>query len=125
MREAIAQTTTFYMQKGIDFAVLESAQGFARTKFWADAVESIIINNDVKKTYLSLTGNANKLYKAILPDPGANEFTPINTHLQAIKDQILAEVPEVDVSEVMSEVGRTVRSVHHCWRVCDSGIPQY
>ncbi|MEH2456729.1 type I restriction enzyme endonuclease domain-containing protein [Nostoc sp.] len=104
LREAIAQTTTFCTQKGIDFAVLESAQGFARTKFWADAVESIIINDDAKKTYLSLTGNVNKLYKAILPDAGANEFTLINAHLQAIKDQILAEVPEVDVSEVMSEV---------------------
>ncbi|MEH2293294.1 type I restriction endonuclease subunit R [Nostoc sp.] len=104
LREAIAQTTTFCTQKGIDFAVLESAQGFARTKFWADAVESIIINDHAKKTYLSLTGNVNKLYKAILPDAGANEFTLINAHLQVIKDQILAEVPEVDVSEVMSEV---------------------
>lgn len=42
---AIAQTTTFCTQKGIDFGVLESAQGFARTKFWADAVECIIIND--------------------------------------------------------------------------------
>lgn len=104
LREAIAQTTTFCTQKGIDFAVLESAQGFARTKFWADAVECIIINDHAKKTYLSLAGNANKLYKAILPDPAANEFTAINAHLQAIKDQILAEVPEVDVSEVMEQV---------------------
>ncbi|MBD2606352.1 type I restriction endonuclease subunit R [Scytonema hofmannii FACHB-248] len=104
LREAIAETTTFCTQKGINFAVLESAQGFARTKFWADAVESIIINDDAKKTYLSLAGNANKLYKAILPDHAANEFTAINAHLQTIKDQILAEVPEVDVSEVMEQV---------------------
>ena len=74
LREAIAQTTIFCTQKGINFAVLESAQGFARTKFWADAVEFIIINDDAKKTYLSLTGNANKLYKAILPDPAAIEM---------------------------------------------------
>ncbi|BAY61192.1 type I site-specific deoxyribonuclease HsdR [Calothrix brevissima NIES-22] len=104
LREQIAETTAFCTQKGIDFAVLESAQGFARTKFWADAVESIIINDDAKKTYLSLAGNVNKLYKAILPDPAANEFTAINAHLQTIKDQILAEVPEVDVSEVMEQV---------------------
>lgn len=104
LREAIAESTTFCTQKGIDFAVLKSAQGFVRTKFWADAVESIIINDDAKKTYLSLAGNVNKLYKAILPDPRANEFTLINAHLQAIKDQILAEVPEVDVSEVMEQV---------------------
>ncbi|WP_375470151.1 type I restriction endonuclease subunit R [uncultured Nostoc sp.] len=104
LREAIAQTITFCTQKSINFAVLESAQGFARTKFWADAVECIIINDDAKKTYLSLAGNANKLYKAILPDPAANEFTAINAHLQAIKDQILAEVPEVDVSEVIEQV---------------------
>ncbi|MDZ8094150.1 MAG: type I restriction endonuclease subunit R [Nostoc sp. DedQUE05] len=104
LREAIAQTTTFCTQKGIDFAVLESAQGFARTKFWADAVESIVINDDAKKTYLSLAGNVNKLYKAILPDPTANEFTAIDAHLQTIKDQILAEVPEVDVSEVIEQV---------------------
>ncbi|QIR36777.1 type I restriction endonuclease subunit R [Tolypothrix sp. PCC 7910] len=104
LREQIAETTAFCTQKGIDFTVLESAHGFARTKFWADAVESIIINDDAKKTYLSLAGNVNKLYKAILPDPAANEFTAINAHLQTIKDQILAEVPEVDVSEVMEQV---------------------
>lgn len=104
LRAAISEITTFCTQKGIDFAVLDSAQGFARTKFWADAVESIIINDDAKKTYLSLAGNVNKLYKAILPDPSANEFTAINTHLQRIKDQILAEIPEVDVSEVMKQV---------------------
>ncbi|WP_238553625.1 type I restriction enzyme endonuclease domain-containing protein [Fortiea contorta] len=100
LREAIAQTTTFSTQKGIDFSLLDSAQGFARTKFWADAVESIIINDDAKKTFLSLAGNVHKLYKAILPDPAANEFTAINAHLQTIKEQILAEVPEVDVSQV-------------------------
>ncbi|XZF65427.1 MAG: type I restriction enzyme endonuclease domain-containing protein [Gloeotrichia echinulata DVL01] len=104
LRAAISEITTFCTQKGIDFAVLDSAQGFARNKFLADAVESIIINDDAKKTYLSLAGNVNKLYKAILPDAVANEFTAINTHLQRIKDKILAEIPEVDVSEVMEQV---------------------
>ncbi|WP_373528888.1 type I restriction endonuclease subunit R [Nostoc sp.] len=104
LREAIAETTAFCTQKGIDFTVLESAQGFPRTKFWADAVESIIINDDAKKTYLSLAANVNKLYKAILPDPAANGFTAINAHLQTIKEQIMVEVPEVDVSEVMEQV---------------------
>ncbi|ODH00060.1 hypothetical protein A4S05_34925 [Nostoc sp. KVJ20] len=44
------------------------------------------------------------MIELILRDPVANEFTAINAHLQTIKDQILAEVPEVDVSEVMEQV---------------------
>jgi len=88
----------------IDFSQLKSTTGFVRTKFWKDAVESIIVNDESKRTYLSLAGYVHKLYKAILPDPAVNEFTAIYAHFERIIEQIRSEVPDVDISEVMEDV---------------------
>jgi len=52
------------------------ADGFEKTKLLEDAVEAILINDDSKKRYLLLAGNVIKLYRAILPDPAANELAP-------------------------------------------------
>ncbi len=104
LRQAITETTDFCTQRGINFSQLESLKGFTRTKFWADAVEAIVINDESKRTYLSLVGNVNKLYKAILPDPAASEFTVIHGHFERIKEQIQSEVPDIDISEVVEEV---------------------
>ncbi len=104
LRLAIAETTAFCTQKGIDFSQLKSTTGFVRTKFWKDAVESIIVNDESKRTYLSLAGHVHKLYKAILPDPAVNEFTAIYAQFERIIEQIHSEVPDVDISEVMEDV---------------------
>lgn len=104
LRQAIAETTAFCTARGINFSELESATGFARTKFWGDAVEAIIINDQSKRTYLSLVGNVHKLYKAILPDPLANEFTAIHAQFEMIKEKIYSDAPDIDISDVMPEV---------------------
>ncbi|AUB40543.1 hsdR, type I restriction enzyme, R subunit [Nostoc flagelliforme CCNUN1] len=108
LRQAIAETIAFCTARGIHFSQLESATGFTRTKFWADAVEAIIINDQSKRTYLSLTGNVHKLYKAILPDPLANEFTAIQAQFERIKEQIYSEAPDIDISDVMPEVEKVL-----------------
>nr|WP_322709091.1 type I restriction endonuclease subunit R [Nostoc sp. ChiSLP03a]MDZ8210236.1 type I restriction endonuclease subunit R [Nostoc sp. ChiSLP03a] len=104
LKEAIAETTAFCTQREINFSLLESATGFTRVKFWKDAVEAILINEESKKTFLSLAANVKQLYKAVLPDTAANEFTAICSYFERIKEQIFAEGAEVDISDVMPEV---------------------
>jgi type I restriction enzyme R subunit len=77
LRSAIDLTLQFCTERGIYFDEIQTTtESFARTKLWDDAVEAILINDDSKQRYLALTQNANKLYKAILPDPAAGEFNP-------------------------------------------------
>jgi type I restriction enzyme R subunit len=105
LRGAIAEATEFCIAKGIDLSKFQTTQtAFERTKLWADAVEAILINDDSKRTYFSLAGNITRLYKAILPDPDANEFTATEAFFSRLSQEIRNEVPDVDISEVKAEV---------------------
>jgi len=112
MKEAIAATTSFCAECGVDLSNLQAAPGFERVKLLDDAVESILVNDDSKKKYLALAGNVAKIYKAILPDPTANEFGPIKALIAVIAAKIRALNEEADISEVMAGVDKLLdRSV--------------
>lgn len=105
LRQAIAEATDFCTARGIDSSKLRSTQGaFERTKVWADAIEAILVNDDSKRTYFSLAGNITRLYKAILPDPNANEFTATEAFFSRLTQEIRSEVPDVDISQIKAEV---------------------
>ncbi|MBD2568093.1 type I restriction enzyme endonuclease domain-containing protein [Anabaena lutea] len=89
----------------IDFTQLENTQdAFLRTKFWDDAVEAILINDDSKRNYFSIVNKVTKLYKAILPDIAASEFTNTQALLTRLADKICLEVPDTDISKVVEQV---------------------
>ncbi|WP_206755457.1 MULTISPECIES: type I restriction enzyme endonuclease domain-containing protein [Trichocoleus] len=105
LRQAIVEATTFCTIKGVDLMKLQTTQGaFERTKVWAEAVEAILLNDETKRTYFSLAGNVTRLYKAILPDPNANEFTATEALFSRLSQEIRNEVPDVDISEIKAEV---------------------
>ena len=70
-----------------------------------DAVEKVIVNDDLKKKYLSLAGQVVRLYKAILPDPKANEFAPIKTCLAVLAEKIRSFTEEASIEDLMEKVG--------------------
>ena len=104
LKKAINETTGFCVQRGIDLDKVQRAEGFQRVKLLDDAVEAIIINDESKRRYLLLVGNVNKLYRAILPDRQANEFSPMCRLLGVIAEKICSLTPQADISEVMAEV---------------------
>jgi type I restriction enzyme R subunit len=105
LRSAIDLTLQFCTQRAIDFHKIQTTtESFARTKLWDDAVEAILINDDSKQRYLALTQNANKLYKAILPDPAAGEFNPSLYAFAEITKRIKQLTPHSDITEVKAAV---------------------
>jgi type I restriction enzyme R subunit len=104
LRQAITETLTFCIERGIDLSELQAAQGFERVKLLDDAVEAILVNDESKRKYLSLAGNVANLFKAILPDPAANEFGQMQTLFGVIAEKIRSLTPEPDISEVMEAV---------------------
>jgi len=70
-----------------------------------DAVEQVIVNDDLKKKYLSLANQVIRLYKAILPDTAANEFSPIKTCLAVLSDKIRNFTEEASIDDIMGQVG--------------------
>jgi type I restriction enzyme R subunit len=104
LRSAIAASEEFCAERWVDLPAIRDAAGFSRVKLLDDAVEAIVESDDSKEQYRSLANNVNRLYKAILPDPLANEFGQINLLLSAIQDKIQALVPVPDISGVLAKV---------------------
>ena len=81
-----------------------AAKGFDRVRLLDDAVDSIVITDSTKRRFINLSNTVNRIYKAILPDPEANEFVPVCALLRAIQLKIEALQPEVDISQIMDKV---------------------
>jgi len=69
-----------------------------------DAVDKILVNEDSKSKYFSLSNNVRKFYKAILPDMQANKFRIYYELFSTIQNKIKSLDPEVDISEVKAKI---------------------
>jgi type I restriction enzyme R subunit len=122
LRDAIQQARTFCEERGVDLDKIIKSKGFHKvasledaaahlvdkkgSEAVADAVEKVIVNDDLKKRYLSLASQVVRLYKAILPDPAANEYMAIKTCLAVLAEKIRSFLPEVSIDDVMEKVGQ-------------------
>ena len=120
LREAVEEVKEFCVERDVNLEAILSADGFERVRYIDDAavnlveieflddvddsVEKIILNDDLKKRYLTMAGNVARLYKAILPDPEAQEFAAIKTLVKVIADKIWSLLPETDISAVMESI---------------------
>jgi type I restriction enzyme R subunit len=104
LKEAIVQAIAFCEEIRVDLEAVKAASGFDKVKAIDDVVEAILVNEETKKQYLSLAGDVAKLFKAILPDPLANELAPDCVVLHVIAQKIQWLDPRPDISAIMKEV---------------------
>jgi len=104
LRQAIIDTTAYCKEKCIDVNRLLNASGLELIGMLDDAVEALVVNDDTKKKYLSMTGGVAKLYKAILPDPEAGEFAKPKNLFVHLSDKIKSLTPPTDISDVMGDI---------------------
>ena len=121
LRLAIAEAVAFCEDRGVNLDAILTADGFQKIAFLDeaannlvdkkvndavdDAVEQVILNDDLKKKYLSLAGRVVRLYKAILPDQAANEFAPMKTCLAVLADKIRTFTEEANIDDIVQQVG--------------------
>lgn len=123
LRLAIAEAVDFCNERGVDPQKIIDASPEKFQKVWEetnaayllvdakvneavdDAVEEIIINDELKKKFISLANQVIRLYKAILPDASANEFAPIKTCLAVLADKIRTFTEEANIDDIMDQVG--------------------
>lgn len=123
LRDAIQQTREFCIERDVYLDTILDSEGFQRIRFIDDAavniadilfpegddsVEKIILNDDLKRQYMSLAGNVVRLYKAILPDPSGHEFAAIKTLIAVIADKIISLLPDTDIEEVMTAISQVL-----------------
>src|SRR5579863_3037634 len=103
LRIALEETTAFCREQGIDPPAIQSASArdFQRTAMIQDAVDTLLRNDEVKKKFLSLADVVSRLYKAILPDVQANEFSTSVALFVVLAREIRETEAEPDISDIM------------------------
>jgi type I restriction enzyme, R subunit len=104
LQEKTAETEAFLTQRGVLLEPLLSAEPFDYISLRDEARERILVSDESKKQYLNLANWVRRIYKAILPDPAANEFGPKRAVIVNIAEAIKSLEPEVDISEVLDQV---------------------
>lgn len=104
LRDTISGVTDFCMERNVNPAKVQEARGFERVKLVEDAVAAFAVSDDVRRGYLSRAGYVDSMFKSLLPDTAANEFSPVCKVFRVIADKIRSEIPPVDISEVMAQI---------------------
>src|SRR5712692_6973959 len=106
LRIMLEETTAFCQEQGIDAQAIQSApaQDFKRAGMIQDAVDVLLRNDETKRKFLSLAGVVSRLFKAILPDASANEFSSSVALFVVMAREIRKTEPEPDISDIMSGV---------------------
>lgn len=104
LKKIITEIIAFCEELGIKLDVIQTAEKFAKVKLLDDAVDIILVKDDTKKRFLTLSNNVISLYKAILPDPMANELANTCIVIRIIAEKIRSLSPETDITSVMGKV---------------------
>ncbi len=101
---ALNEAAGFAQLRGVTLESIVKAQGFYRIGLIDDAVEALLASEADKKLFLQLASRVARLFKAILPDPMANELAPMAVLVCYLAAKIRAETEPPDISAVMSDV---------------------
>jgi type I restriction enzyme, R subunit len=104
LKKAIAEAVGFCKQRGIDPEAILKAQALERIRALQDAREAILVNDDSKRQFLALAGRTAVVYRAILPDSSASQFTALCAQFQTLADMIRSLMPPVDISGVIKQI---------------------
>ncbi len=105
LKKALMEASAFLEKRGVNLDELLASEGFEFIRLRDDAVEALLVNDETKRRYLVISSYVARLFKAILPDPSANEFGPQRAVVVNIAEKIRSLTPEADISAVMESVG--------------------
>lgn len=104
LRHLLARGIAFLSEHGVNAEAIKDAKGFEKVALLDDAVEQLIATEETKISCLSQARIVSRVYRAILPDPDANDLAPDAVLISVIAQKIKALAPPVEISEVMQQV---------------------
>ena len=104
LRTAVENAVAYCHRCGVDVDGLLAAAGFDLIAAGESAVEQLLVDDQTKSQFITHARLVDRLFKAILPDPVANEFGPIRALLDYLAQSIASLNPTVDVSHVLGQV---------------------
>lgn len=108
LEQAIIEAREFLMERSVDLDAIHLAAAdtasFGGVAALQDAVDAMVVTDEIKRTYQILAGNVDRLFKAILPDKAANKFGQDRKAIIVIAAEIQSLTTPADISHVMDAV---------------------
>lgn len=104
VRAAVDDLRAFCAERDVDLDALGRLKGFELVAAGKRTIEMLMVDDDEKIGFLSRASLVDRIYKAILPDKRANEFSRLRAVVKFLADGIAAYTERADVSGVMGSV---------------------
>ncbi len=104
VREAVDDLRAFCLERDVDLDALGRLKGFELVGAGKRTIEMLMVDDDEKIAFLSRASLVDRIYKAILPDKRANEFSRVRAVSKFLADGIAAYTERTDVSGVLGRV---------------------
>ncbi|MGO4871362.1 MAG: type I restriction endonuclease subunit R [Roseiarcus sp.] len=111
LRIALRRAVVFAEARSVRPADVLRATGFERQAALRQATENLLGKDEDKRAFLHLVGEAWTLFRAVLPDPAANEFRGDMIVLQVVAEMIRTmtrKSPSKNVLAVIAEIERMI-----------------
>jgi type I restriction enzyme R subunit len=104
VREAVDDLRAFCAERDVDLDALGRLKGFELVAAGKRTIEMLMVDDEEKIAFLSRSALVDRLYKAILPDTRANEFSRVRAVAKFLADGIAAYTERPDLSSVLGRV---------------------
>lgn len=104
LRTAVDDLRAFCASREVDLDALGKLRGFELVAAGKQAIEMLMVDDDEKTAFLSRASLVDRLYKAILPDTSANEFSRLRAVTKFLADGIAEYTTRPDLSGVTGRV---------------------
>jgi type I restriction enzyme R subunit len=106
--EAIEATEAHLRGLGFEMKALLDAQGFARIKGIADAVDAVYTSDETKRRFEILSRQVFIRFKALLMEPAAFAYAERHDNIEAVHKKLTERRDTADVTELLKELHRIV-----------------
>jgi type I restriction enzyme R subunit len=104
LREAADDLRAFCAERDVDLDALGRLAGFELVAAGKQTVEMLMADDDEKVAFVARAALVDRLYKAILPDRRANEFSRLRAVSKFLADALAAYTERPDISGVIGSV---------------------
>ncbi|WP_374027420.1 type I restriction endonuclease subunit R [Bdellovibrio bacteriovorus] len=105
LEAAIAEANGMFRDRGLDApSIATQADKISKLQMIEEATEAFLENEDIKKSYISAASRVTRTFKAVLPDPRANQYAGIRAVHLVVAERLRALTENEDISDVLGEV---------------------
>lgn len=105
LSEIIKQTSEFCAANNVELnRIIAETRAFEKIALMDDAIDILVSTDEIKKNFLQNASLTWRIFKAILPDDRASEFTFICQLIRRLSEKIRSLTPAANIDHVMADI---------------------